>query len=397
MAYEIQRFPFDGTIDADGHVLEPAWLWEEYLEERFRPRALRIRVDDEGLEYLELDGRASERTNKGILGLLGAMGDPSAKRGPERRYMDHIPFGGGDASERVRLLDLEHLEKAVLYPTLGLLWECEVDDPELTAAYQRAYNRWIADFCRESEGRLVPIAHLSLSDVGAAVAELERAVRDGCRGAFVAPFTHTRKPHGHPDHDPLFAKACELDVPLAIHPTYEPAWAVPVRFHGMGREREFFYNVMGRQGAQQALLSCFTMGALERFPSLRLGVLEVGSGWIGSFLDRMDAVFETISAKGVRLSAPPSQVFRRQCFISGDPDETAAPLVIDHVGSNCFVWATDYPHPDHPGGWVHALERFVAPLSPATRAKLLGENVARIYRLASGPERAQRCESGGGD
>ena len=58
MAYEIVRFPYDGTVDADGHVLEPDWLWSEYLEERYRDRALRIRTDAEGLEYLELDGRA---------------------------------------------------------------------------------------------------------------------------------------------------------------------------------------------------------------------------------------------------------------------------------------------------------------------------------------------------
>ena len=158
MSYEVVRFPYDGTIDADGHVLEPAWLWEEYLEERYRDRALRIRTDAEGLEYLELDGRASERTTKGVLGLLGSMGDLSAKRGPDRRYMDHIPFGGGDAKQRIELLDAENLEKTVLYPTLGLLWECEVDDRELTLAYQRAYNRWIADFCRDSGGRLVPVA-----------------------------------------------------------------------------------------------------------------------------------------------------------------------------------------------------------------------------------------------
>ncbi|NNL84213.1 MAG: amidohydrolase [Myxococcales bacterium] len=383
MPYEILRFPHAGTVDADGHILEPDTLWEEYLEQKHRSRALRIRTDDEGLEYLELDGRPSQRTNKGFLGLLGAMGEDNPKRSPDRRYMDNIPFGGGDPGERLELLERENLEQTVLYPTLGLLWECEVEDPELTVAYQRAYNRWIADFCRDSAERLVPIAHLSLLDPVAAAAELERAVRDGCKGGFLAPFTHTKRPHGHADHDALYAKACELDVPLAIHPTFEPDWAAPVRFSAkeLGRQREYFYNVMVRQGSQQALLSYFTMGALERFPRLRLGVLEVGCGWIGSFLDRMDAVFETIMAKGVQLENRPSDVFRRQCFISGDPDETAAPHIIDHVGAHCFMWATDYPHPDHPGTWVDALERFVEPLSETTRSAVLGDNVRRIYRL----------------
>ena len=95
----------------------------------------------------------------------------------------------------------------------------------------------------------------------------------------------------------------------------------------------------------------------------------------------MDAVHDTISATGVALRMKPSEYFRRQCFISGDPDETAAPLTIEHVGADCFLWATDYPHPDHPGTWVRALERFVAPLSPAARAKVLGGNVARLYGL----------------
>ena len=381
MAYEFLRFPHAGTIDADGHVLEPAWLWEEYLEEKYRSRAIRIGVDETGLEYLELNGQPSSRTRKGILGLMGSMGDTEACAGPDRRYMDHIPFGAGDATERIALLQRENLEKAVLYPTIGLLWECEIEDAELTVAYQRAYNRWIADFCRDSRGKLVPIAHLSLVDPTAAAIELERAVNDGCRGAFLAPFNHTRKPHGHADHDALYAKACELGVPIGIHPTYEPVWAVPVRFQQFGRESEFFYNVMLRQGVQQAFLSFFAQGTLERFPTLCVGVLEAGSGWIGAFLDRMDAVFETSSARGVKLAMKPSDYFRRQCFISSDPDETAAPWIIEHVSADAFMWATDYPHPDHPATWVPALERFIAPLSPATRAKVLGGNVRRIYGL----------------
>lgn len=122
MSYEIVRFPYDGTIDADGHVLEPPTLWEDHLEAKYRARALRIRADDRGFEYLEIDGKPSMRTRDGSLGMLGAMGDPSARPSPERRYAGSMPFGAGDARERVTLLDRENLDRAVLYPTIGLLW-----------------------------------------------------------------------------------------------------------------------------------------------------------------------------------------------------------------------------------------------------------------------------------
>ena len=312
---------------------------------------------------------------------MGAMGDPDARPSRDRRYMDNIPFGAGDAGERLELLDTEHLDAALLYPTVELLWECELTDPALSLAYCRAYNRWIADFCRGSAGRLVPIAHLTLLDPEGSATELRRAVADGCKGGWVAPFTHSRKAHGHPDHEVLWQAAVELDVPMAVHPTFEPAWCAPVRFDGFGRAAEFHYNVMLRQGTQQALLSFLTHGTLDRFPTLRLGVLESGMGWVGSFLDRADAVFDTISSRGLTLSAKPSELFSRQCFVSGDPDETAAPYLMDHVGNHTFMWATDYPHPDHPGTWVDALTAQVASLSASTRAAFLGDNVRRIYRL----------------
>ena len=382
LTYEALRFPFSGTVDADGHILEPANLWEEYLEDRYRSRAIRIRMDDDGFEFLEVDGHPSERTRRGSLGMLGAMGEDAAQMSAQRKYMDNIPYGGGDAVERVELADRENLENVLLYPTLGLLWECEVSDPEITLAYQRAYNRWIADFCRDTGGRLVPIAHLSLLDAEGAATELKRAVADGCRGAFVAPFNHSRKAHGHPDHDPLYAAATELDVPIAIHPTIEPKWAVPIRFKRLGIASEFFYNTMLRQGAQQSLLSFLALGTFERFPRLKLGVLESGSGWVGAFLDRLDAIFATTLGRTTPLTRPPSEYFRRQCFVSGDPDETAAPKIFDHVGAECFMWATDYPHPDHPSTWVPALERLVESLSPSTRAAVLGGNVKRIYGLS---------------
>ena len=381
MAYEIKRFPYDGTVDADGHILEPPDLWENYLEDEYKPRAMRIKVDDQGLEYLEIDRKPSERSRRGSLGILGAMGAEDLRPSPERRYADSMPFGACDAAERLALLDQENLEKSVLYPTIGLLWEVEVTDPALSLAYMRAYNRWIADFCRDSGGRLVPIAQLTLLDPEGSAVELERAVRNGCKGAWVNPFNHNRVIHGSEKHDVLFAKCCELDVPLAIHPTFTPHPAAAGIFDWPRHGRAWGEAIWLRAIVQQAFISFLSLGTLERFPELRLGILEAGSGWVGPMLDRLDAFSESLnlSAKAGRPSA--TELFRRQCFVSGDPDETAAPHVIEHVGADCFMWATDYPHPDHPHTWVDDLTRYAEVLSPDARAKVLGDNVKRIYRL----------------
>jgi predicted TIM-barrel fold metal-dependent hydrolase len=379
MTYEIKRFPFDGTIDADGHILEPPDLWENYLEEQYKPRALRVGVDDEGYEYLEIDQKPSVRSRRGSLGLLGAMGEEDLRPSPQRRYADNMPFGACDPAERLSLLDQENLEITLLYPTIGLLWEVELTDPELSLAYARAYNRWIADFCRDTNGRLVPIAQLTLLDPEGSAAELERAVKDGCKGAWINPFNHRRIIHGDAAHDVLFAKCCELDVPLAIHPTFTPHGAAEGIFDWPREGRAWGEAIWLRAIVQQALISFFSLGTLERFPDLRLGVLEAGSGWIGALLDRLDAFSESLNLTRERPSA--TEIFRRQCFISGDPDETTAPFVIDHVGAECFMWATDYPHPDHPHTWVDDLTRYAEKLPEDTRAKVLGGNVKRIYQL----------------
>src|SRR4029453_7189785 len=106
--------------------------------------------------------KPSLRTVKGMLGILGAMGDKDLRPRPDRRYADHMPFGASNPQERISLLNQENLDACLLYPTIGLLWEVEVKDPEISLAYMRAYNRWIADFCRGSNGRLGPISPLSL-------------------------------------------------------------------------------------------------------------------------------------------------------------------------------------------------------------------------------------------
>jgi predicted TIM-barrel fold metal-dependent hydrolase len=291
-----------------------------------------------------------------------------------------------DAAERVALLDEENLDAAVLYPTLGILWEAELTDVELTQAYCRAYNRWIADWCRDSGGRLVPIAHLSLSDPAAAARELERAVADGCRGCFVVPFTLGRKPHGHPDHDAVFAAAQDLGVPFAIHPSFEPLELAPRRFREM-RKARLLGAVLAGDGVRHAFTTLFDFGVFDRFPRLRVVVLESGGGWVGYWMDRLDAVYEaTFIGRRVPLREKPSVYFRRQCYVSCDPDERTIPSLMELLGPDRFFWASDYPHPDHTGDYLKHVEELALRMPEPARAGFLGGNVREAYGLA--PRRA---------
>src|SRR6266851_6101345 len=391
------------VIDADGHILEPPDLWEKYLEAKYRPNAIRLTIGEDGYEFLEVAGNRAKTVARGQLGALGGMGKKVeeahrrreqalnsgqaeslryAKPKPEDTYLRGAAFGTMEMKERVELLAREQMAKSILYPTLGLLWEAETNNVELSSAYARAYNRWIADFCRDSDGRLVPIAHISLGDPEEAARELERAVKEGCRGAFVAPFTLSRRPHGDPAHDRIFAIAQDHNVPFAIHPTLEPpAWGVHHRYDKFGWAA-WYDDLFAGHGVQHAFATFFQTGVFERFPKLKVIVLESGAGWIGYFLDRGDAIVSgTRIGQTVQLREKPSHYFKRQCFISADPDERTIAGLMPLVGENKFFWASDSPHPDHPGNYLEELREMVEPMTESGRRGIEGENVARAYGL----------------
>ncbi len=384
---DLPRISHSGVIDADGHILEAPDLWEKYLEPKYRDRAVRIRKDARGLEYLEVDGKPAKMTRNGAPSSLGVM-DQLAGIKYERTptgsgYVDNASFGSMDPKERVQRLDIENIERVFLYPTLGLLWEPECEDLELAMAYARAYNRWIVDFCSNSNGRLLPIAHIPFGIPELAEQELRRTAKDGVKGFYSAPFIWSRKIHGHPDHHRIFAAAQELDMPFGLHPSFEPHWAASTRFGLMtGRDTAFFQNVALGNVIREGFTSLFQYGVFEKFPTLQVVILEIGAGWIGYWLDRMDAVYGSPIGKSVPLKEKPSFYFKRQCWISGDPDERSLAGVVPFVGEDRFFWASDFPHADHPPKYIPNLLELVNLLPASARPKILGENVLKCYGLS---------------
>ena len=384
--HETHRLSFEHAVDADGHILEPPDLWETYLEPQYRDRALRIVLDENGLEELEIGGKQSKLSRRGFPSTLGAMGDADLRAmqlDPTRTYVGEAPYGSMDPAERIKVLDAEGIDAVVLYTTIGLLWESELDDDELSQAYTRAYNRWICEFCAGSD-RLVPTAHLSLGDPAAAARELERAVGDGARGAYVAPFTHDGRPLGHPDNDIVFAAAQALEVPFAIHPTFEPQWTKGAR---MGpwenvKQLRLLASVTASDGVRQQFTTLFDYGVFDRFPRLRVVVLESGGGWIGYWLDRIDAVYShTFIGTRVPLKSKPSDYFRERVWISCDPDERTIPALAERFGADRFMWASDFPHADHTPEYINDLDELASAFNEGDRQLFLGDNVRELYEI----------------
>ena len=172
------------TIDGDGHVIEPADLWERELPASLRARGFAVRWNpDTRQEEVHLEGQPL--LPFGIVG-VGMAGRAFDEIGTGVRYADLMP-GGFDPRRRLVDMDSERIDIAVLYPSIGLFLEA-VEDPALGEACCRVYNDWLADYCRAAPERLVGIAALPMQDARAAVRELQRARADlDMRGAFIRP------------------------------------------------------------------------------------------------------------------------------------------------------------------------------------------------------------------
>jgi predicted TIM-barrel fold metal-dependent hydrolase len=373
------------NVDADAHVLEPRNTWIDYIEPAFKDRAIRIEIDGRGDEVLLVDGKPVESMRNGLAGLGGINLDPAEALDRESgrlRYEDGCPPGGYDPRARLEVMDDEGIDIALLYPTIGICWEGHVTEPALATAYSRAYNRYIVDFCSHDPRRLVPVAHISLIDEVGAVEEVLRAREAGCRAVYLSPDPASRAGRGlsDPAFEPFWSTVEDLDIPVGFHVIVRDK----PQFRPPAMERTGGNALYGFAFLAIDVMAAFTemlaSGIFETHPRLRCTVLESGATWIAAWLDRMDhkwEVMRTITPTAMK----PSEYFFRQCVVSADPDETVIAPIIEAVGADYFVWASDYPHIDASFGVVGEIRSRLTPLSEEDQAKVLGLNAVRFYGL----------------
>lgn len=366
--------------DADAHIMEtPTWL-RDHADAAIRDRIQPLRYP--GGNELRQTGDVAEQQAD----LVDAFDRLAARHrsaeytaGEEAEVMRRKNFaatGSFLAEDRPRALDLLGFSSQLVFNTFHNRrlhdWE-HGGDLDLAYGTARAHNRGMVEFCSVDE-RLLASCYVPLVDLDRAAAMADEAIAMGAAALLVA----SGCPPGHsPSHvglDPVWARAQEAGIPIVFHvggtgDLIDPAYfrnglPVPPDFHG-GEENFRSVDYMGIPGPPaQTLATMLFDGVFERFPELRVGVIEQGAIWVPSWIRQMESAFEAFHRHEERLqglSLRPAEYVRRQLRFTPYPTEDVG-WIVDQAGPEVVLFSSDYPHVE---GGRRPIERFEASLGDA--------------------------------
>ena len=357
------------AFDADNHYYEATDAFTRHIDPAMRKRCMQW-ADVDGKRRLLVGGKV----NKFI---PNPTFDPIAKPGSLEDYFrgrnaegldlktmfgeldplaDHP--GYRDRAARVRLLDEQNLEGALLFPTLGVGMQeaLKRDIPALHAAFT-AFNRWLDDdwgFDR-GDGRLYAAPMIAFADPDLAAAEVALVLEAGARilvtipgpvpdvhgDGYVSP--------GHPRFDPVWRLIDEAGVPLALHAglsgvqRYGGLWGTGGEGGGAfeGFKHAVFPLVAFQdRGISDTFAALICHGVLERFPNLRLASIENGAMWAPDLLRNLRDGYGKMPFS---FSEHPVDQFRRAVWVAPYYEDDMA-MLRDLLGVDRLLFGSDFPH-----------------------------------------------------
>ncbi|MBM3675891.1 MAG: amidohydrolase [Actinobacteria bacterium] len=369
--------------DADAHIMEPpTWLRDHAdpgLRDRIEPLAL-----SGGNELRQTgDPTAQLRDLTAAFDRIRAKHASEEYRAVEAEEImarkNFAATGSFVADDRPRALDLLGFSSQLMFNTFHNQrlhdWE-HAGDLDFAYGAARAHNRGMVEFCSVDD-RLLPTCYVPLADFDRAIAMTDEAIGMGAAALLVA----SGCPPGHsPSHvalDPVWARAQVAGIPIVFHvggtgdlidaSYFRNGLPVPPDFHG-GEENFRSVDYMGIPGPPaQTLATMIFDGVLERFPNLRIGVIEQGAIWVPSWMRQMESAFDAFARHEERLRAlslRPSEYVRRQIRFTPYPTEDVG-WIVQQAGPEVLLFNSDYPHVE---GGRKPVERFEASLGDASEA-----------------------------
>ena len=364
-------------FSADDHVdmaYLPADLWTKRVPANLKERVPRRMDTPEGERWVVEGGDIIDRTGP----------RPFGKRGLQ---VEH-PIGQWrptTAALRLADMDRDRIESQVLFG--GFIPNLPDRDPELNAICIHAYNNWVAEFCEADPKRLIGLGCVPGHDGEAAVTELYNCVRLGLRGIQFNPFQAYR-PVWHEVWDPLWSAANETGIPINFH-LGGGQWSAGRGLAG----KEAGANNRGAAAMNRAtvpsqldevLCGLILCGAMDRNPNLKVVLAESSIGWIPYMLEKLDRKYQEMHIDTQRDDAPdlelmPSGYWYRQMYATFQEDPVGMRL-LDLLGIENVMWASDYPHPDSLWPESHpTVDTNFKGIDPKITRMILRENGVKLY------------------
>ncbi len=351
------------VYDADHHYYEPPEAFLKHLPKQFRKDFQYVQVN--GRDKLVINGMLSDYIPNPTFSVVAAPGsheDWYRGRNPEGlsiREMSGAPVATRpefhDGAAHLKMMDDAGIHAAIILPTLASVIEERLEDkPETIQALFHALNMWVAETYGFGNGRQHPTGAVNLSDVDGACRELDFLIEAGARSVLIrpAPVAGLRgsRSHGFAEFDPFWKKIEEAGL-FVIHHVSDSGYNRIYRWWtagGQGEWRPFekdpfneILDLMGRPIADSlAALVCH--GVFDRFPGVRVAVIENGSAWLVPLVDRMKSTYAKMPKSFQR---DPVETLRDHVFISPfyeDPIDKIGEL----MGFNRVLFGSDWPHPE---------------------------------------------------
>ena len=368
------------VISSDSHIVEPPDVWEGRVEPKFSDRAPHVVRQEDG-DWWYCDGEKLVGQGNGTH--VGRRFDEEERLAPRKNFLEDVRPGGYIPEEHVKDMDADGIYAGVLYPSVGLALYRWVRDSHLLTALFRAYNDWLAEFCKPFPDRLKGIAMLNAEEVPSGVKELERCANMGLAGAMITVFPFPGQEYISSDYEPLWAAAQDLEMPLSLHfGTNRPAAGQEIATTE-SLNLAFFCNA--DYWVRMSLFHMIFSGVFERYPRLRVGAVETELAWVLHFLTQMDYSYTQRPLKEDSFRSKegllPSDYFHRNVFLSFQEDALGIRLR-DIIGVDNLQWGSDYPHFESTFPRSREiLEEILADCTEEQKAKIAGGNAARIYHL----------------
>jgi uncharacterized protein len=384
----------DGRLvyDADSHIHEPPGYAEHYADPSVRA---------------ELAQRlATFRRPPGVDEALAKQRDPEFRAKDAEEILlrkNSLAVGAVLREDRSRALDLLGFAAQLVFTTnyLDPLREFDVNaEVELAYAMARAHNRGIVDFC-SIDPRLFPVCYVPFADIDRAVQLTGEAIELGAAAIKIASQPPRHHSPSHIGLDRVWAQAQEAGIPVVFHvggeqpmnPVYKSNGLPPVPdFHGGDTNFTSVSYLAIPYAPMQTLGTLIFDGVLDRFPGLRIGLIELGAAWLPGLMRSMDSAAEAFRRNEERLqqlSLLPSEFVRRQVRATPYPHEPAG-WIVEQTGPEVPMFSSDYPHVE---GGRNPVKRFDASLAGCDEeqrsafysgnfADLLGPTLDRVRQPA---------------